>query len=174
VSAFSRILKGLISAYPLSNIGEHKPADLSEFVQLVHMAIGPWERIGQGETRYTGFVSGAAGVQDVAAVTSPPVNFVRWVLRSEVSHDDPVARQIRFRIDNPNLAATDVQLISSQYYGSGAAIALGVRFSLSQGFPRGVILGPGERLMVNVPVAAANIIDTKSVFVDISQAELTP
>lgn len=168
MSGFARRAKGLELTFPLSGQQGHEPGELSEFVQLVHPLFGPLQRIGSSE-RQGGSVNGAAGVQ-LLVLTTCPERVVRVVEYAHVSHDDAVARQIRFELAPFNVAAGTVLLQATDFDGAGAAAALGVRYPLH----KPVILGPGDVLQARAAIAAGQFIDGVITFVDYSAADLIP
>lgn len=165
MSEFTQRIAGLEVTFPQSGLAPHEPGMLTDYVQLIHPAFGPLQRIGKNERQAAGF-SGAAGVT-VVNVTTGPAGRVRVVEFCSAEHDDPVARHVLYRI-TPQGGAISTHIQNTQTEGNGAALAALDRFPLK----RRVALGPGDVLVVQIGVAAGFAISGSVVFIDYSAADV--
>lgn len=163
MSGFTRRAKGLELTFPLSGVSIHEPGELGEFVQLVHPLFGPLVRIGGVERQYAS-VDGAAGAVLIDLVTCPlvPAGLVRVVEVAQASHDDPVARQIRWSVSPTAGSGPEVQIQASDFEGAGAAVPTFANYRLKHSFP----LMPGDVLRVRAGVAAGQVISGRAWFID--------
>lgn len=165
MSAFTKRIRGLEWSFPISGIQTHEPGELSEFVQLVHPALGPLQRIGASE-RQRRIVSGAAGVTNLNVVAAAPANAVRVVEYAWAMHDNAAAIHMQWAVNV--LAAGLITIENTFFEGGGAAVPASTKWTLR----RPVFLGPGESMNILAAVGAGNIIDAECVFIDYTAADL--